>query len=120
MGQEELCVRKVTNTLKKTHGGWRDVRPDSVSLSCFLLDKKVEQLLCCGRERSLMQGVGLSLEQGQCLVTEREPSPQASLLLVVGGKVQSVGFLLCSQRTGSRLLAERVREGGVGGLRGDL
>lgn len=45
-----------------------------MSLSCFLLDKKVEQLLCCGREKSVMQGVGLSLEQGQCLVTEREPS----------------------------------------------
>lgn len=32
------------------------------------------------------RGVGLSLEQGHCLVTEGEPSPQAAPLLVVDGK----------------------------------
>lgn len=88
--------RESSQYSQKTDGSQREMGASmisfSISLSCFLLRrKKVEQLVCCGsdpvgRGKSVMQerGIGLSLEQGQCLVMEGEPSPEASLL-VVGG-----------------------------------
>lgn len=112
-GREELCVLKVTNTFQKVHGSQRDERPEWAPPPLLFVVRQESRAIGVlwegsGREgKSVMQereGVGLSLEQGQCLVAE-EPGPWLPRPWWWTEEAQSVGSLFCSQRTGSEAVS---------------